>query len=236
MNKAFIPFLWENEPSVKTPIDEDNLNSINNALDVVDDRVITLNSSKLDKTTANTMVKDVSFDEKTGIFTITKLNGSTLIIDTKLEKLAVNLRFDEASQRLVITLDDGTLQYVDISALITQYEFLNSDTITFTLGTNGRITATINAGSITEEMIDPNYLAQIKIYTSQAGQYAEQAKASAEEAKKQAESVNDAVDTVNKKLELATFGISNDGHLIYTDNTSYSFLLVDGRLTYELNQ
>lgn len=250
MNKAFDNFTWENYPSKNTALEANRLNGINRAIDTIDDRVIKMDTAKLDKATANTMVQNVEFNETTGIFTITKLNGSKLQIDTKLEKIIVNFRFDEVLQRLIITLDDGTVQYVDISALIAQYEFINSDTITFTLGTNGRITATVNNGSITGDMLEPNYLAHIKLseeqtkaYAEQAktkaedcGIYAEQAKANAELADKNANSVSGTVDIINKKLELASFSINNNGHLIYTDNTSYSFQLVDGRLTYTFNQ
>lgn len=184
MNKAFIPFLWENEPSVKTPIDEDNLNSINTALDVVDDRVITLNSAKLDKTTANTMVKDISFDEKTGIFTITKLNGSYFTINTTLERLVINWRFDKAAQQLIIISDDGTEQVVDLSALITPYEFKESDTIILSADTDGNVYGTIKKGSITGDMLEPNYLANVTEKSDTATLKAQEAKSSAEAAKK----------------------------------------------------
>lgn len=250
MNKAFNKFTWQNEPSVDTPLSAENLMKLNNALDTVDSRVVTMDTTKLDKVTANTMVKDISLDEATGIFTVTKLNGSTFQIDTKLEKIIVNFRFDKVAQKLVIIQDDGTEQEVDLSALITQYEFKESETIILSVDNDGNVYGTIKNGSITGDMLEPNYLANIKLSEEQAkgyaeqaqskaevcGTYAEQAKASAELANENANSVSGAVDIINKKLELASFDINNNGHLIYTDNTSYSFQLIDGRLTYNLNQ
>lgn len=160
-------------------INEVNLNNLENGVNTLDDRVVTLDKTKLDQITANTMVKDVTFDEATGIFTVTKLNGTTFNIDTKLEKIAVNFRFDTERQVLVIILDDGTEQEVDLSALITQYEFLDSDTITFVISSEGKVKAIIKNGSITDEMLEPNYLANI---TVQAGKAQTSANASAQSA------------------------------------------------------
>ena len=137
-----------------------------NAIDTIDDRVLVLDTTKLDKSVANTMVRDVTMNTNTGVITITYLSGSTATIDTKLEKLAVNFTYDAQNQRLVITLDDGSVQYVDMSALITQYEFIDSTTMAFTVDANGRVTANVKNGSITAEKLQPNYLADV---TAQAG-------------------------------------------------------------------
>ena len=176
-NKIYARTYWVN--NTPPAINEVNLNNLENGVSTLDDRVVTLDKTKLDQSTANTMVKDVTFDESTGIFTVTKLNGSTFTIDTKLEKIAVNFRFDKANQVLVIILDDGTEQPVDLSALITQYEFLDSDTVAFTISADGKVSANIKNGSITDEMIEPNYLANL---TVQAGNAQASANAAAQSA------------------------------------------------------
>ena len=94
MEKAYGRINWKNYPSVVTPLNEKNLNKMDSALNEVDNRVLGLDTAKLDKSTANTMVQDVSFNEATGVFTITLLNGTKKTIDTKLEKIAINFRFD----------------------------------------------------------------------------------------------------------------------------------------------
>jgi len=162
-----------------TALNETNLNKIDAGLDEVDNRVLTLNITKLDVSTANTMVNSISFDENTGIFTITRLNGSTYTIDTKLEKLAINFSYDAQNERLVITLDDGTVQYVDMKALITQYEFLDSDVIAFAVRADGKVSASIKSGSITGSMLQPNYLADITVQAGIATTAAQNAAGSA---------------------------------------------------------
>lgn len=100
--------------------------------------VISLDTEKFDKTEAQGLFKDVAFNKGNGVITFTLYDGSVKTIDTLLEKLAVNFDFDRETQRLIITLDDGTEKYVDLSAFITQYEFLDSETIAFVLGKMGK--------------------------------------------------------------------------------------------------
>lgn len=250
MVKAFSLFLWKNKPSVDTPLGERLLNQVNVALDTVDSRVVNMDTTKANQSDLLTTLADVTFDESTGVFTFTKKNGAQTKVDTKLEKLAINFSYDKESQRLVITLDDGTIQYVDMKALITELEFMNSNTVLFSVSSDGKVSASIAKGSITGDMLEPNYLANVQLYASQALESAnnaksseesaslsaEQAKSNADLAKQCAESAVGAVETVNQKLELATFSIDENGNLIYTDNTSYVFSVdsVTGMLNYAL--
>ena len=183
MNKLYQRINWQNYPSDSTPLNESNLNKMDAAVDGIDDRVVTLDVTKLPVATAYTMVKDVAFDEKTGIFTITKLNGSVIKIDTALEKISTNFRFDYSTQKLILTLIDGTTQEVDLSALLTQYEFTDSDTIAFTIDTSGKVVASVKKGSITQDMLEPNYLANVKVEVAKAESASLSADTSAKNAK-----------------------------------------------------
>lgn len=183
MNKAYSRINWENYPSTATPLNETNLNKLDFATDEIDNRVISLDTTKLDKTTAATMVKDISFDESSGIFTVTYLNGSSFTIDTKLEKLVTNWDYDAETQQIILVLDDGTEQYIDLSELITQYEFLDSDTIAFSVDSSGKVSASVKGGSITEDKLQPNYLADIKVEVANAQSSASAAEVSATESK-----------------------------------------------------
>lgn len=242
MNKAFTMFFWENDPSVNTPLSAENLNQLNSAVDTIDSRVVTMDTTKANQADLLTAFADVSIDEKTGIITFTKKNGSTKQIDTKLEKLAINFSYDAVAQQLVITLEDGTIQYVDMKALITELEFLNSDTVLFSVSTDGKVSASIAKGSITADMLEPNYLANVQLYASQAMSSAtnakkseNEAKGSAELAKTYADSASDSLKEINKKLSFAEFDIDENGNLIYTEETAYLFAVnEDGYLTWEV--
>lgn len=163
MNKAHIDINWENYPSDETPLNERNLNKMDGSIDIIDDRVITLDTTKATKAEVATLVADVTFEESTGIITITKKNGSKITIDTQMEKIAINFDYNPTTQQIILTLIDGTKQYIDLSALITQYEFLDSDTVAFYIDKDGKVSATVKEGSIEEKHLEPNYLAKIKV-------------------------------------------------------------------------
>lgn len=159
-SKLFSNFVWKNKPDTSTPLGQTLLNRINTALNGVDDRVITLNAEKANLDDLNGSIVNVSLNENTGVFTFTKFDGTTFTINTALEEVVTNWRFDYASQSLVLTLSDGTTQSVDLSSLITQYEFVNTPTVTFVI-TDGKVQAYIAPNSITDQMLQRNYLADI---------------------------------------------------------------------------
>ena len=242
MQKIYSRINWENFPSEKTAVNESNLNKMDLAIDNLDDRVVAMDASKVDLTKANELVEEILWDASNGTLTVVKMNGSRAVIDTKLEKLAVNFTYNPQTQQLVITLDDGTVQNVDLSALITQYEFLDSDTIAFAIGSDGKVSAIVKEGSIKEKHLRPDYLADIKVESAKAVNSATNAKSSETNAAKSATDAKDSADRVqgieseiNKKLTMAEFDVNEDGELIYTDNSAYNFVVDnDGNLNWEV--
>lgn len=242
MQKIYSRIKWENLPSEKTAVNESNLNKMDLAVDNLDDRVVAMDAAKVDLTKANELVKEILWDESNGTLTIVKMNGSQAMIDTKLEKLAVNFAYDSQKQQLIITLDDGTVQNVDLSSLITQYEFLDSDTIAFAIGSDGKVSAIVKEGSIQEKHLRPDYLADIKVESAKAvasaksaGTSETKAAKSAIDAKDSADRVQGIEDEINKKLTMTEFDVNEDGELIYTDNAAYNFVVDnDGNLNWEV--
>lgn len=168
MNKTYGRINWENYPSDETPLNESNLNKIDVATDEIDNRVITLDTTKATKEEVSTLVQDVTFEEKTGIITIVKKNGSKITIDTQMEKIAVNFSYNAGTQQIILTLIDGTKQYIDLSALITQYEFLDSDTVAFSIDSAGKVSAIVKEASIQGKHLRPDYLGDIKVEAAKA--------------------------------------------------------------------
>ena len=241
MQKIYSRTYWENFPSEKTAIDAMRLNNAEAGIDNLDDRVVAMDASKVDLTKANELVKEILWDESNGTLTVVKMNGSKAVIDTKLEKLAVNFKYNPQTQQLVITLDDGTVQNVDLSSLITEYEFLDSDTIAFEI-TDGKVKAIVKNGSITEDKLQPNFLADIKVESAKATASAKSAKesetkaaTSATDAKDSADRAQEIENEINKKLTMTEFDVNEDGELIYTDNSAYNFVVDnDGNLNWEV--
>lgn len=182
-SKIFNRINWLNRPSTNTPLNATNLNAGDSAIDKLDDRIITLDTVKADMQVVNGMVSDVSLNSNTGVITVTYKNGSHVDYDTNLEKIAVNFSYDYVNQRLVLTLSDGSKQYVDMSALITQYEFEDSATIAFSINDKtGAISAFIKNGSITDAMLETGYLAKITEQAAKATNMANSATTSSNSA------------------------------------------------------
>jgi hypothetical protein len=224
MNKTYGRINWENYPSDETPLNESNLNKIDVATDEIDNRVITLDTTKATKEEVSTLVQDVTFEEKTGIITIVKKNGSKITIDTQMEKIAVNFSYNAGTQQIILTLIDGTKQYIDLTALITQYEFLDSDTVAFSIDSTGKVSAIVKEASIQEKHLQPNYLADIKVEVAKA-QASQSAAAKSESNAKASEtaaatSESNAAESATKAQSYATGG-TNSRTGEDTDNAKY---------------
>jgi hypothetical protein len=236
MQKAYSGKPWENYPSENTPLDQDNLNKIHTALDEVDNRVINLDTTKSTKVEVSTLISDVDFNESTGVITFTRKNGGKVTFDTKLEKLAVNFSYDPTTEQLIITLDDGTVQYVDMSALITVYEFLNSDTIGLTV-VDGKVRADVLEGSIQEKHLRPDYLADIKVQQEIAATQAANSAASASEAYTEANRAKTEADRAEQYSNVVApdFVVDTETMTLYMKGgVGVDFIMEDGVLYWKV--
>ena len=181
MQKAYSRIIYKNYPSTDTPLNETNLNHMDGALDTIDDRVVAMDTTKANQTDMLQAIKTIAYNDATGVFTITFFNNTSITIDTDIEKIAINFDYDDDPtsahyQQIIIQLDDGTYKYIDLSALITQYEFDNSNTVAFTIS-GGRVSANVVDGSITEAKLQPNFLADVKAEVAKAEDFSEDSEA-----------------------------------------------------------
>lgn len=138
---------------------------------------------KFDDANAQDLVKTVNIDPLTGVFTITKYDGTVQKWDTAIEKVAIDVKLDGTD--FVLTLVDGTEQRVSLSAFVDTYNFITSDTIQVieTVGNSSKsYTFNIRPGSIKTEMMDPQLLTTITGYVESASASAARAARSAESA------------------------------------------------------
>ena len=182
--------VWENEPSAKTPINETNLNKMDYALNVIDERVVNLDITKAGQSDLLQSLKNVTYNETTGIFTFNYWNGQSLNVDLNIEKIPVSFTMSEEGVITMITAD-GTTYTADIKSLITNYDFDDTPRIVINItdaedGTK-IVKADVVKGSITGEYLQPNYLADITLQADAAKTASAQAVASAEKAKEEAD-------------------------------------------------
>lgn len=231
MNKVYTRIVWENFPSEKTALNEANLNRMDLAIDTLDNRVVEMDATKVNKDVANNLVKTWSIDEDTGIITVEHLDGSRDIFDLNIEKIPVDFKLSDDGI-LTMTTDDGSKYTANIGAMIPVLTFNDSDTIAVSVtgtGVNKTYSFSIKAGSVTEDKLQPNFLADIKTETAKAQASQTAAAQSASEASISADRAEQAAATAG----WADFDINEAGHLIFTktDNLETEFTLTDnGRL------
>ena len=170
MNKLYSRINWKNYPSEETALNETNLNRMDLALDNLDNRVIEMDLTKVNKEVANSLVQSWSMDESTGIITITHLDGSKDMFDLNIEKIPVNFELSKDGI-LTMTTDDGSKFTANIGAMIPVLTFEDSDEIVVSVsgdGVNKTYSFSIKAGSVTEDKLQPNFLADVKTEVAKA--------------------------------------------------------------------
>ena len=170
MNKLYSRIVWENFPSEKTALNESNLNRMDLAIDNIDNRVIEMDSTKVNVETANALIKNWTMDEETGVITVEKLNGEKIIFDLNIEKIPVDFKLSEDGI-LTMTTDDGTQYTANIGAMIPVLTFEDSEEIAVSVtgtGVSKTYSFSIKAGSVTEDKLQPNFLADIKTESAKA--------------------------------------------------------------------
>ena len=238
MQKSYTRINWENYPSENTPLNETNLNRIDYATNEIDNRVIELDTSKANATELSRLIKNIGVDEQTGVITITYYNNTTSTIQTTLNKIAINFAYDFNTQRLLLTLNDGTVVPVSLADLIQINEFDDTSTVDFTV-TNGRVSAIVPLGSIGDEHLRTNYLADIRVSEANAAASETNSDARALDSEAWAVGQRDGANVLdtdptynnNSKYYSQVAGALKDTMVDIRDNAEYLLETVTNRLT-----
>lgn len=179
LNKVYTRINWEDYPSENTDLDAYHLNQMDSAIDALDNRIISQDALKVDKSAINGNIADWTMDEATGIITITKYNGEKVIFDLNIEKIPVGFSMSDDGI-ITMTTEDGTQFKADIGSMIPVLTFEDSATIAVSVtgtGKNKTYSFSIKTGSVTDAMLQPNYLADIRVESANASAYAQSANA-----------------------------------------------------------
>lgn len=179
LNKVYTRINWEDYPSENTDLDAYNLNQMDSAIDALDNRIVSQDALKVDKSAINGNIADWTMDETTGVITITKYNGEKVIFDLNIEKIPVEFSMSDDGI-ITMTTEDGTQFKADIGSMIPVLTFEDSATIAVSVtgtGKNKTYSFSIKTGSVTDAMLQPNYLADIRVESANASAYAQSANA-----------------------------------------------------------
>lgn len=226
MNKVYSRIDWKNYPNTSTAINETNLNRMDKAIDDLDNRVIEQDSTKANQTTVNNMVKNWTMDETTGVITVEKQDGSKIMFDLNIEKIPVTFELSP-SGILTMTTSDGTQFTANIGSMIPVLTFNESDQIAVSVsgsGVNKTYSFTVKDGSITENKLQPNYLADIRSESAKATTAAELAKEKSDlatESENNAKQYKESADISAKLSQSYAIGGTNSRENEDMDNSKY---------------
>lgn len=154
------PTDWKNLPSTSTPLNRTNLYHAETGIKEADNRIVGLSQDKAEMALVNMLVKDLSIDTKTGVFTVTFQNGSKKTYDLDIEKVVTNFDINDDNE-LVLVLADGTVKTIDL----TRFVYSVASTATISMQINNRVmTATIVDGSVTMEKLDAAIQTEFRQY------------------------------------------------------------------------
>lgn len=199
MNKVYTRINWENYPSENTAVNEINLNKMDYAIDELDTRVVQHETTKANVASLNELINYWHIDETTGVITIHKVSGEQIIFDLNIEKVPVGFSMTDDGI-LIMTTDDGAEFTANIGSMIPVLTFQDTDEIAVSVtgeGVNKTYSFAIKTGSIKEDKLQPNFLADCRLSESNAQLSANSSKYYSEEAKKYADEAKGSAELAN---------------------------------------
>lgn len=156
---------WKDESVSKdTPLNAADLNTMDAGILKNSQNIGELDTKKLDIASSYSMVKAFDINNSTGIITVEYVSGTKKQWDLNLMKIPVDIDFDETTQELIFTLQDGTKKKANVSSLvgINEFDSPESKAVIFEKDvTTGHISATIRSGGVKSEMLDPSLLTDV---------------------------------------------------------------------------
>ena len=131
-----------------TALETDNTtnktNIQNNATDI---------NNRVTKSDAEKFIKDVTFNTTTQKFTFTMYDNTTKDIEIMVAGVIKSGSYDTVKEAIILTLVDNSVIEIPVGSLIDIYTGDDTATISVTVDSSNKITATVKAGSITETLL-----------------------------------------------------------------------------------
>ena len=158
----------------------------------------------------NSLIANASYNESTGVFTFTRKDGSSVVIDTVIEKVPASMALvneSDGSVSLVVTNQDGSTTKTNVTSLIEDTVIKSSDTINAT-----SVTDSIKKVTTYTLVIKPNSIGLSHIDSALTAKFEEtqSAKTAAVQAKDSAVSARDAA--ISAKNSAETYALRADSY------------------------
>lgn len=191
----------------------------------INDRYTKLQSDAILSENTNPLIRDISYNSQTGMFTITKKDGSVITIDTVIEKVPASMALKEESDGsvwLVVTNQDGSQTKTNVTSLIEDTVINSSDTINVSSSTDSvnkvtTYTLSIKPNSIGLSHVDSELTTKFE-ETQNAKTLAVQAKDIAVEARNTAVSAKNAA--VSAKNDAETYASNANTYSVNSNKSA----------------
>jgi hypothetical protein len=118
-------------------------NDIRTLINTNANAITDINNNKI-----TTLIKSVQVLAN-GVFRFTKYDDTYFDIDTKLEKVVTNFAYNSTTKNLELTLDDGTVTSIPMTAFIDDYAGVDGTQFTVSIDVNNNISVTMKDGTVT---------------------------------------------------------------------------------------
>ncbi len=165
----------------------------------------------------NSLIANAEYNESTGVFTFTRKDGSSVVIDTVIEKVPASMALvneSDGSVSLVVTNQDGSTTKTNVTSLIEDTVINSSDTVNAT-----SVTDAVKKVTTYTLVIKPNSIGLSHIDSALTAKFEEtqSAKAAAIQAKDSAVAARDAA--ISAKSSAETYASNANA---YSSNASVS--------------
>lgn len=149
----------------------------------------------------NSLIANAEYNESTGVFTFTRKDGSSVVIDTVIEKVPASMALvneSDGSVSLVVTNQDGSTTKTNVTSLIEDTVINSSDTVNATY-----VTDAVKKVTTYTLVIKPNSIGLSHIDSALTAKFEEtqSAKTAAVQAKDNAIAARDAAVTAKNNAE-----------------------------------
>ncbi|MFI3171749.1 MAG: hypothetical protein R3Y09_06685 [Clostridia bacterium] len=134
---------------------DDELDSANTAIAYNNAQLVTL------KNKVDTDIKDVSYNESTGVLTFTKQNSTIQVVDLPIENIVSSGSYDEVTKELVLNLVSGEEIRIPVSGLIDDYTGLDGDNIQINISADNIISAVLKNRAVSKSHLTDELVAEL---------------------------------------------------------------------------
>lgn len=173
---------------------------------------------KLDSSVANNFIKNIEYDNDTGVMTFTRNDNTILTVDLPIENMVESGSYDGDAKELILNLVSGETINIPATGLVGDYNGSDTDSISTTISADNIISATIRGNGVDRTHLSTELQASIASLESNEHTHSNKSILDATTASYTTED-KALVDTITNYLPLTGGTLSGNTFIKYDDTT-----------------